>query len=435
MKKSIILLMTVLLGLAWYLAVSETAGALVKAKEHMEKAAELEKKEIYVDAVLEYENALEYDPDNEDIYLHLADASLNSGDADGFISVCEKAAETFQDSTKALDTLMNYYLDNDYEERAVKYLENFIEEYPENQNARAWFEKLKGSYTELYCYYEELGEIVNHSMVVLEEGKYGLADAVGNEIIPCEYKEIYPFSEEGFALAQRDDGTWIYIDENNQVRKAPENEYDVLGMYTEEGTTARRNGKYGFLDENMEPIGEFVWDGLTGLKNGVAAAQRDGEWSLITPKGKERSQERYEDVISDDNGFCSWQKRIFVKKDGEYQMVNTKGKAVGELTFDLAKAFTDEGYAAVCKDGKWGYINEDGELVLDFQYDDAQSFQNGFAAVCIDGKWGYIDEQGTVVIQPEFLMCSHISDEGTAAVQAEEGGDKIWKLLQLNLFQ
>lgn len=427
--------MTVLLGLAWYSAVSEALRAPLKAKEHMEKAAEFEKKEIYVDAVVEYENALEYDPENEEIYLHLADATLNSKDTDGFVAVCEETAETFQDSTKAMDLLMNYYLDNDGEESAIKYLEDFIKEYPQNQNALAWFKKLKGSYTELYCHYEKLGEIVNHSMVVLEDGKYGLADALGNEIIPCEYEAMYPFSEEGFALAQKNDGTWVYLDEENRVRKAPGKGYDALGMYTQDGTTAKRDGKYGFLDEDMEPVGEFVWDGLTGLKNGVAAAKSDGAWSLITKNGKERGQEYYEDVILDDNGFCSWQKRIFVKKDGKYQMVNTKGKAIGELAFDQAKAFTKEGYAAVCMDGKWGFVDEDGELVLPCQYDDAQSFQNGFAAVCMDGKWGYIDEQGTVVIQPEFLACSHISDEGTAAVWLKEGGDKIWKLLQLNLFQ
>ena len=51
------------------------------------------------------------------------------------------------------------------------------------------------------------------------------------------------------------------------------------------------------------------------------------------------------------------------------------------------------------------------------------------------GKWGYINEEGTMVIQPEFLEATHISEEGTAAVMTEQQGENVWKLLQLNLFQ
>lgn len=435
MKKSVILLMAVLLGLAWYLTVSEMAGAPIKAKEHLKKAAQLEGKEIYVEAAAEYEAALEYDPENEEIYLRMAKANLNMGEEGKFTDICEETAEKYQDSDQALELLMNYYMENDYEDKAVRYLEGFIEEYPDNKYAQEWFEKLKGSFSEIYCHYEELGEIVNGSMVVLEEGKYGLADSYGSEIIPCEYKAIYPFSEDGFALAQKTDGSWIYIDEENRVRKVPDEEYDRLGMYMEKGTVAGKDGKYGFLDENLVQSEEFVWDDLTGLKNGIAAAKSGDEWFLINEKGKEKGEERFTDIVTDDDGFCSSQERLFVKKGKTYQMVDTKGKTIGELTFDDARAFTEKGYAAVCKDGKWGFINEDGELVLDYAYDDAQSFQNGFAAVCTDGKWGYIDEEGNLVIQPDFLAATHISEAGTAAVLMEDNGKEKWMLLQLNLFQ
>ena len=140
-------------------------------------------------------------------------------------------------------------------------------------------------------------------------------------------------------------------------------------------------------------------------------------------------------MITDLYGFCSSQKRIFVKKDGVYHLINTKGKEEGDLTFEDARAFTEDGYAAVCKDGKWGFVNSDGELVIDYTYEEAESFQNGFASVAVDGKWGYINEEGTMVIQPEFLKATHISEKGTAAVMTEQQGEAVWKLLQLNLFQ
>lgn len=435
MKKYVILLFVVLLGLAWFSAGSDMVNDPVKAKEHMEKAAELEEKGIYVDAVTEYESALEYEPDNEELYMKMAEAYLKSGDSREFISICEDTAEKYQDNTQAMDSLMGYYTENGDEEEAVEYLKDFLEEYPDNKNAQEWFTQLEGSYTELYCRYETMGEIVNNSMVVSDDGLYGLTDATGSEIIPCEYKELYPFSEEGFALARTEDNRWVYIDEDDQIRKAPDSEYGKLGMYTADGTPAEKDGKYGYLDENMEPAGKFQWEELTGLKEGTGAGQKDGKWSLVNKKGKAKGEDCYEDVITDAFGFCSAQKRIFVKTGDGYQMINTKGKQVGELTFDDARAFTKEGYAAVCKDGKWGFVDSDGELVIDYTYENAESFQNGFASVASDGKWGYINEKGAMVISPEFLQTTHISEEGTAAVMTEQRGETVWKLLQLNLFQ
>ena len=123
-----------------------------------------------MDAVTEYEQALEYAPEDSDIYIRMADAYRNGGDSRKFASTCEKAAEAFQEDTKAMDLLMEYYMENDYESKAVKYLTNFLEAYPDNENAQKWFLELKGSYTELYCRYEEMSDIVNDSMVVMEDG-------------------------------------------------------------------------------------------------------------------------------------------------------------------------------------------------------------------------------------------------------------------------
>ena len=36
-------------------------------------------------------------------------------------------------------------------------------------------------------------------------------------------------------------------------------------------------------------------------------------------------------------------------------------KNVGEETFDNAKAFTRDGYAAVEKNGKWGFVDAEGK--------------------------------------------------------------------------
>lgn len=434
MKKYVIILFVALLGLSWYTGASEAVKKPEKIKEHLQKAAELEEKEIYVDAVLEYEQALEYRPDDTKILIRMAEAYLKSGDSKKFISICEKAASIEPSDTTAVDLLARHYVDNGSEEKAVKYLKGYLELYPDNENAQQWLVKLKGSYSEVYCRYDEMSEIVNDCMVVRKESLYGIADVRGREILECEYEEIHPFSEEGLALARNQKGAYVYIDEDGRIRKAPDAVYESLGMFSEERAAAYKDGKYGYLDEETEPAGEFRWDELTGFKNGVGAGRKGKKWSLVDKRGEAKGDKEYDDVIVDGSGLCSNQKRIFVKEGEKYRLVDQKGKEASKLSFDDAKAFMSDGYAAVCKDGKWGFLNTDGKLAIDYIYADAQSFQNGLAPVCKEGLWGYIDIDGNVIIEPQFVEASQFSAEGTAVVKVEEDGKEEQRLIQLEAF-
>ena len=80
--------------------------------------------------------------------------------------------------------------------------------------------------------------------------------------------------------------------------------------------------------------------------------------------------------------------------------------------WDGAKDFS-ENLAAVKKDGKWGYIDCDGNVIVKPMYSSANSFSEGLAAVQNDGKWGYIDKTGKLVI-PFTLESTYAFSEGLA---------------------
>ena len=48
----------------------------------------------------------------------------------------------------------------------------------------------------------------------------------------------------------------------------------------------------------------------------------------------------------------------------------------------------------ILRNGKWGYMNREGKVVIQPSFDDALTFSEGMAAVQVGGKWGYIDETG-----------------------------------------
>ena len=78
-------------------------------------------------------------------------------------------------------------------------------------------------------------------------------------------------------------------------------------------------------------------------------------------------------------------------------------------TPDLPEAYTPTLFPAG-QDGKWGFIDGAGQVVIDFQYDEALDFSDGMAQVRVGENWGYIDESGAVVIQPQWYRVGPFSD-------------------------
>jgi hypothetical protein len=74
-----------------------------------------------------------------------------------------------------------------------------------------------------------------------------------------------------------------------------------------------------------------------------------------------------------------------------------------------------------CADGKFGFKNAEGDIVIDCQYDIIGSFsEEGLAPIKLNGKWGYIDKMGNIVIPIAYLAAQRFW-EGLATVQRKNG--------------
>ena len=60
------------------------------------------------------------------------------------------------------------------------------------------------------------------------------------------------------------------------------------------------------------------------------------------------------------------------------------------------------GLLSIKKDGKWGYMDKTGKVVIEPQFDGVRLFSEGLANVWIGDKEGYIDKTGKIVINPQF---------------------------------
>ena len=72
-------------------------------------------------------------------------------------------------------------------------------------------------------------------------------------------------------------------------------------------------------------------------------------------------------------------------------------------------------------DGKWGYIDRTGQMVIEPAFDSALPFSYGLAVVIVNDQAGYIDDTGKIVIQPQFYRARGFSDGLASAGRYEAG--------------
>jgi len=108
-----------------------------------------------------------------------------------------------------------------------------------------------------------------------------------------------------------------------------------------------------------------------------------------------------------------------VEIDGKYGFINLSGRLVIAADFDNAWGFS-EGLAPAWRGGQAGYIDGSGSFVVPPPFQYASGFSEGLAGVELGDKWGYVNRRGTFVVQPRYREAQPFS-EGLAAVQADNG--------------
>ena len=79
-----------------------------------------------------------------------------------------------------------------------------------------------------------------------------------------------------------------------------------------------------------------------------------------------------------------------------------------------AVAFQDES-------GLWGFVDTEGTVVIEPQFQQAKSFSCGLAAVYDGQKWGFINRYGELAIDYQFLDVGYFTEEGVCPVSTVGG--------------
>ena len=283
------------------------------------------------------------------------------------------------------------------------------------------YEKNRYSYEMNRTVYDCVTAIFNSSIQVRTDGLWGIARSDGILLIPCEYEAISTFSVDR-AVVMKDAAVYAVDNNNNRIAVIHE-AVDDFGNLADDRIAMLIDGSWIRATRELIP-GAVMFEQLGMYSGGYAAAKENGKWGVIDMAAKWMIPAEYDEIIMDELGRCYAQGAVFARKDDMVRLYSG-GMLTGEA-YDDARPFSDEGFAAVKRNGKWGFIDEQGTVTIDFIFDDAQSFGQHLAAVMHGEYWGYINMQGDIVIEPVFLEAKSFSN-GSAPVFTQRG----WQFITL----
>ena len=173
----------------------------------------------------------------------------------------------------------------------------------------------------------------------------------------------------------------------------------------------RRNGLYGFVDQNGTEVITPQFTNAHDFSEGLAAVQLDGQWGFI---GQNFGQNRSWVVEPQFKEVRDFSESMAAVRNGAWGYINQNGQLVIPCQFQDARDFS-ESLAAVSKDRRWGYVDMKGERNIQLQFREAFSFKNGLARVMetTSGRFGFINQKGDFVIKPTLDHARDFNEQTT----------------------
>jgi len=185
-----------------------------------------------------------------------------------------------------------------------------------------------------------------------------------------------------------------FIDKNRQ--EVTHLKYDYADVFTKNFAKVELNDKYGFVNDKGEEITPIKYDNITSL---TSTERKEIYISYaLRPVGEE-----VENLPSPEALLA------MVELNGEELFIDTTGREISKNRYSMHileriicyhSRTSDEGIFYIphpnyeltsgVLNGKCGFVDGNGKVVIPIKYDDVGYFSEGVAWVKADGKWGII---------------------------------------------
>ena len=362
-------------------------------------------KEIKVDEYYEAENAYRYsgyivgnDTDKGTMYKYINYKTnietkseyqdikriVDYEDKDKFYLIYEK------DNKYGVIEDENTIINNEYDN--IEY-DNLNQLFIVKKDGKYGIVKLNGE-TLISCLYDEI-DIEGIYIYALKNEEQTIFNTSGEKIEDQKYKSVYNVENTNYKITINDENKYGVLDENNN--SIISNNYFYIGyLGNNYFVVSGQNGKNGIIDNKGDVILDTKYDTIEKIEdtNLIDAVEiNTNTITLFNNEMKELNKMSNANIFVEKNYI-----RIYSNKEQKYFNSNGEEKSNKEI-LSQNKIFSD------VKDGKWGFVDSNGNVIVDYIYDDVTE-QNlyRFAGIKKDGKWGSINEDGQVIIEPTYTL-------------------------------
>ena len=276
--------------------------------------------------------------------------------------------------------------------------------------------------------YQDISYIDGNDFCIVQKGKkYGVINLQGSMMLQVKYLQIdvngdymYVTDENSVQKVYDKKGNETEISPNTAILSTNSNEDYKIHIDTTNGATAYSiyQGETKLTTENYSYL-EYLFD------NYFIASNAQGKIGVIDANGNIKIEMKYDTLqkIAETNLIqtleTATQNTTIYSK--EFNLVAQMTNAtVEKMENDLIKIYNTEttqyfDYSGVQKqntevypnnsifakkeNGKWGFVGKEGNVVVDYQFDEATEVNEyGYAGVKKDGKWGVIDRNGNMTV-------------------------------------
>ena len=210
-------------------------------------------------------------------------------------------------------------------------------------------------------------------------------------------------------------------------------EYDYILQFSDGIAAAAKNGKFGYIDTKGKIVIDFIYEDARSFNDGsIAPVRIEKRYGYINKQGEIVIERQFDKAGTVVNGIAvaangrlvkAWseERGDYMATEKEHYIINDKTREIITVAYDEVADFAENGLAAVREATLYGYIDKNGEEVIAPQFIEAGEFSEGLAPVKTQNeKWCYINEQGEIVMEFENTMKLGSFSNGLAWIVNEQ---------------
>lgn len=262
-----------------------------------------------------------------------------------------------------------------------------------NKNGKYGFYKndgkviLKAEYTK----YSVAGDYISAQ----KDNKTQLYDVNGNLVNSSFYTKMIETENPAYFIAEDEEGFYSIISKDVNI---DEKYVQVQYAFESYFIFSDESGKTGVVNATTKEVEiQPQYDFIIVIEETNALQAIDGVNNTVDIYAEDLTKTvTMEDAIVESlkNGYAM----IYSGTDMKY--INKEGNIVQNT-----EVYPNKKLYSTVKEGKWGFSDAQGKLVVRNEYDIVTEFNEyGFAGIKKNGKWGVADEEGKIIVEPTYEL-------------------------------